>query len=146
MLSPYTRQNLNSCGSGCTNLNRMCCVGQQDAWRYDFNKVSLAATVIYIYIFAVPVALWAYLKFVSKEHPSLLDIITVYGYSVFVFIPMAVRNQPDQPPSRQSQIPALAPWRRVSAALYRGAMIISSNLSAGDARSSDVCTRPFSLA
>lgn len=64
-----------------------------DAWRYDFNKVTLAATVIYSYIGVVPVLLWGVLKYFNSTGntpPSLLDILTVYGYSLFVYIPVAI--------------------------------------------------------
>ncbi len=39
--------------------------GEQDVWRYDFDKVSLAATMIYGYITLVPFALWVLMKYVS---------------------------------------------------------------------------------
>ena len=64
-----------------------------DAWRYDFNKVTLAATVVYTYIGLMPVLLWGVLKYFNSTGntpPSLLDIITVYGYSLFVYIPVAI--------------------------------------------------------
>jgi hypothetical protein len=61
-----------------------------DGWHYDFNKVTLAATVIYTYITVIPLLLWAVFKYSATNPPSLLDTITVYGYSMFVYIPAAI--------------------------------------------------------
>jgi len=66
--------------------------GEQDAWKYDFNKVSFAATVVYVYITLIPFTLWAFFKYTMKAgtQPSLLDVVTVYGYSLFVYIPVSI--------------------------------------------------------
>lgn len=63
--------------------------GEQDVWRYDFDKVSLAATMIYGYITLAPFALWATMKWKLKKAPGLLDTITLYGYSIFIYIPVS---------------------------------------------------------
>jgi len=63
--------------------------GQQDVWRYDFGKISLAATMIYGYISLVPFAVWAVLKYKTTQGPQLMDIVTLYGYSVAIFIPVS---------------------------------------------------------
>eukprot|EP00040_Diaphanoeca_grandis_P027931 m.160091 g.160091 ORF g.160091 m.160091 type:complete len:327 (-) comp31170_c1_seq10:442-1422(-) len=63
--------------------------GEQDAWHYDFDKVSLAATLIYGYVSLVPFGLWAAMKWRLKGPPLLLDVFTLYGYSLFVFIPVS---------------------------------------------------------
>jgi hypothetical protein len=60
------------------------------AWKYDFGKVSIAATTIYTYITLIPLLLWGILRYTTKTSPSLLDIVTVYGYSLFVYIPVSV--------------------------------------------------------
>ena len=59
-------------------------------WSFDFTKVSLAATTVYSYIAVVPLLLWALLRWKLTAAPSLLDVLTVYGYSLFVYIPVAI--------------------------------------------------------
>ncbi|XP_054994765.1 protein YIPF1 isoform X1 [Sorex araneus] len=61
----------------------------------EFRKVSIAATVIYAYAWLVPLALWSFLtwrnsKVVSIVSYSFLEIVCVYGYSLFIYIPTAV--------------------------------------------------------
>lgn len=63
--------------------------GEQDVWRYDFDKVSLAATMIYGYISLVPFIVWVFMSWRLKEGPGLLDTFTLYGYSIFVYIPVS---------------------------------------------------------
>lgn len=68
-------------------------------WRYDFKLVSYAATVIWIYVMLVPISLWAFLKWTvespfddgqSSRTPGLLDLICIYGYSLFIYIPVSI--------------------------------------------------------
>eukprot|EP00048_Salpingoeca_helianthica_P024396 m.32064 g.32064 ORF g.32064 m.32064 type:complete len:257 (-) comp9362_c0_seq1:1772-2542(-) len=58
-------------------------------WRYDFSKVTLAATTIYTYVNMVPLLLWAYMRWKLGSGPSLLEIVCIYGYAMFVYIPVA---------------------------------------------------------
>lgn len=67
--------------------------------------MSIAATVIYAYAWLVPLALWGFLlwrnsKVMSIVSYSFLEIVCVYGYSLFIYIPTAVSTTR---PSRQSQ-------------------------------------------
>ncbi|XP_054730707.1 protein YIPF1 [Anastrepha obliqua] len=71
-------------------------------WRYNFHLVSYAATCIFIYANLFPIALWAVFKYslkpvtddVENENadysPSLLSLMCVYGYSLFIYIPVSV--------------------------------------------------------
>lgn len=68
-------------------------------WRYDFKLVSYAATVIWIYVMLIPISLWAFLKWtvespfndeISSKTPSLLQLICIYGYSLFIYIPVSI--------------------------------------------------------
>lgn len=69
-------------------------------WKYDFHLVSYAATAIYIYVLLVPVALWGLLKWSSDVNdleglesgttPGTLELICVYGYSLFIYIPVSI--------------------------------------------------------
>ncbi|XP_038608398.1 protein YIPF1 [Tachyglossus aculeatus] len=61
----------------------------------EFRKVSIAATAIYAYAWLVPLALWGFLvwrnsRVVSLVSYSFLEIVCVYGYSLFVYIPTAI--------------------------------------------------------
>ncbi|KFO20947.1 Protein YIPF1 [Fukomys damarensis] len=61
----------------------------------EFQKVSIAATVIYAYSWLVPLALWGFLmwrnsKVMNIVSYSFLEIVCVYGYSLFIYIPTAI--------------------------------------------------------
>ncbi|NXS38897.1 YIPF1 protein, partial [Pomatostomus ruficeps] len=61
----------------------------------EFRKVSIAATTIYAYAWLVPLALWSFLmwrntKVMNIVSYSFLEIVCVYGYSLFIYIPTAV--------------------------------------------------------
>ncbi|KAL4608251.1 protein YIPF1 [Arapaima gigas] len=61
----------------------------------EFHKVTIAATAIYSYAWLVPLALWGFLlwrntKVANIVSYSFLEIVCVYGYSLFVYIPAAV--------------------------------------------------------
>lgn len=69
-------------------------------WKYDFHLVSYAATAICIYVTLVPLCLWGLLKWSSDiadldgledgRTPSALELICVYGYSLFIYIPVSI--------------------------------------------------------
>ncbi|XP_067637069.1 protein YIPF1 [Eurosta solidaginis] len=71
-------------------------------WRYNFHLVSYAATCIFIYANLFPMALWAVFKYSLKPitddvetesadySPSLLSLMCIYGYSLFIYIPVSV--------------------------------------------------------
>lgn len=69
-------------------------------WKYDFHLVSYAATAICLYVTLVPLSLWALLKWSSEvtdldgledgRTPSALELICVYGYSLFIYIPVSI--------------------------------------------------------
>ncbi|XP_023405336.2 protein YIPF1 isoform X2 [Loxodonta africana] len=61
----------------------------------QFRKVSIAATVIYAYAWLVPLALWGFLvwrnsKVMNIVSYSFLEIVCVYGYSLFIYVPTAI--------------------------------------------------------
>uniref|UniRef100_A0A4W3IGY2 Protein YIPF n=1 Tax=Callorhinchus milii TaxID=7868 RepID=A0A4W3IGY2_CALMI len=69
----------------------------QPGYRYvpEFHKVSIAATAIYIYAWLIPLGLWGFLmwrnnKVMNIVSYSFLEIVCVYGYSLFIYIPTAV--------------------------------------------------------
>ncbi|XP_065157961.1 protein YIPF1 [Atheta coriaria] len=68
-------------------------------WRYDFHLVSYAASIIFLYITLVPVCLWGLLKWSLNDNeleefketlPGALELICIYGYSLFVYIPAGI--------------------------------------------------------
>ncbi|XP_029212366.2 protein YIPF1-like [Acropora muricata] len=60
-------------------------------WVYDFHKVTLAAVAIFSYASLVPTALWGVLLWrKSNAGYSFLEILCVYGYSLFIYIPISV--------------------------------------------------------
>eukprot|EP00055_Hartaetosiga_balthica_P013392 m.68671 g.68671 ORF g.68671 m.68671 type:complete len:315 (-) comp8252_c0_seq1:195-1139(-) len=63
---------------------------ERASWRYDFGKVSLAASTIYGYITMVPLILFGILYFYKSITASLFDILCLYGYSMSIFIAAAV--------------------------------------------------------
>lgn len=64
-------------------------------YRPQFHRVTIAAVVIFMYAWLVPVALWGFLKWrQSAERQiggySILETVCVYGYSLFIYIPTSV--------------------------------------------------------
>jgi len=60
----------------------------KEAFSYDFETVSVGAGTIYGYVGLAPIILWAIFKWL--EIPvTLLQNVCIYGYSLFVFLPVA---------------------------------------------------------
>ena len=58
---------------------------------YTFFAVTFAAVAIFSYAFLVPTALWGVLLWrKSNAGYSFLEILCVYGYSLFIYIPISV--------------------------------------------------------
>ncbi|XP_071387487.1 protein YIPF1 [Centroberyx affinis] len=69
----------------------------QPQYKYvpEFRKVTIAATAIYSYAWLVPLALWGFLlwrnnKIMNLVSYSFMEIVCVYGYSLFIYIPAVV--------------------------------------------------------
>jgi len=58
-------------------------------WHYDFNMVTVGAVAIYGYILAIPLLLWLGLKWL-KVPMKLLETVCIYGYAMFVYIPVSI--------------------------------------------------------
>ncbi|XP_059015975.1 protein YIPF2 isoform X2 [Mustela lutreola] len=61
----------------------------------QFHKVTVAGITIYCYVWLVPLALWAFLRWRKGVRERMgpytfLETVCVYGYSLFVFIPTVV--------------------------------------------------------
>ncbi|KAK7072169.1 Yip1 member 1, partial [Halocaridina rubra] len=60
-------------------------------WRYDFHKVTLAATAIFSYAWLVPLAMWGIIVWRgSRAKISLLELLCLYGYSLSIFVPVSI--------------------------------------------------------
>lgn len=58
-------------------------------WDYDINLVTWSAGLFYGYVTIVPVGLYVILKYFSAP-AGLIQLLCLYGYSLFVFIPASV--------------------------------------------------------
>jgi len=58
-------------------------------YQYDFYKLIYGAGVIYGYAYITPVLFWLYVKWIDLNM-NLIDILCIYGYSLFVYSPVAL--------------------------------------------------------
>jgi len=56
-------------------------------WRYDFELMTLAATLYYVSISIVPLIIWFGLKHFGVAK-SLVEVLSIYGYSFAVYVPI----------------------------------------------------------
>ncbi|KAJ8597689.1 Yip1-domain-containing protein [Rhizopogon salebrosus TDB-379] len=60
------------------------------AYEYNFGLLSLAATIVYAYAFAVPVLLWLALRYIGVGEWGVAEALGVWGYSLFVWVPVSI--------------------------------------------------------
>lgn len=70
-----------------------------DGLPYPCPPVTVAGVTIYCYVWLVPLALWAFLRWRKGVRERMgpytfLETVCVYGYSLFVFIPTVVSVAP----------------------------------------------------
>lgn len=58
---------------------------------YDWQLLSVAMTLVYCYGTALPVALWIVLRYIGVGEWSVVEAIAIWGYSLFIWIPVSVR-------------------------------------------------------
>jgi len=58
-------------------------------FNYDFYKIPYGAAVLYGYVFIIPISFYLFLKWVEIKI-SFVEILCVYGYSLFVYTPVAL--------------------------------------------------------
>ena len=58
-------------------------------WTYDFTKMTLGATIIYAYTFGVPLLVYLALRYAGTR-VAFTEVICLYGYSLFVYIPASI--------------------------------------------------------
>ncbi|CAD6567366.1 MAG: hypothetical protein CYPHOPRED_001631 [Cyphobasidiales sp. Tagirdzhanova-0007] len=69
-----------------------------NTYNYDFTRLSVAVSVVYTYALAVPVGLWAVMRYwagVDERGP--VDMVSVYGYSTTIWIFVALFTIPPIP-------------------------------------------------
>ncbi|XP_061338051.1 uncharacterized protein LOC133284930 [Gastrolobium bilobum] len=59
---------------------------KNEEWNYDINLVTWSAGLFYGYVTIVPLCLYVILKYFSAPS-GLVQLLCLYGYSLFVFIP-----------------------------------------------------------
>lgn len=65
--------------------------GHSYHWQYDFHKVTFAATAIFSYWWIIPTMLFGLLWWRgSSAGYSFLEMISVYGYSLAIYIPISI--------------------------------------------------------
>jgi len=62
--------------------------GQPEVWFFDADKLSIAAGTIYGYLTLIPLALWGINRY-FKIGLTLMEILCIYGYSFFIFLPVS---------------------------------------------------------
>jgi len=60
-----------------------------DKWDFDTKKLSVAAGVIYGYLSIVSLVLFGISKW-NKMELKLLNIVCIYGYSFFIYVPVSI--------------------------------------------------------
>ncbi|XP_013360627.1 PREDICTED: protein YIPF2 isoform X4 [Chinchilla lanigera] len=98
------------------NLTLVLAQRRDPSIRYSpqFHKVTVAGITIYCYAWLVPLALWGFLRWRQGVRErvgpySLLETVCVYGYSLFVFIPMVLPVAPG-PVAHSCAMAAVAIW------------------------------------
>jgi hypothetical protein len=57
---------------------------------YDFQKLSIAVSLVYAYGIGLPTLLWLALKYLGVSEWSVAEAVAIFGYSQFVWIPVSV--------------------------------------------------------
>jgi len=63
-------------------------IHDRDHFSYDFETVTVGAGTIYGYVGLAPIILWAIFKWLEVP-VTLLQNVCIYGYSLFVFLPVS---------------------------------------------------------
>lgn len=61
-----------------------------EEWNYNMKFLSVASTVIYGFCVGGPALLWMALKYQNINNLSLLQSLTIYGYSIITFLPASL--------------------------------------------------------
>jgi hypothetical protein len=58
---------------------------------YDFGLLSIAVSLVYSYGLVLPVLLWLALRYLGVGEWSVVEALAIWGYGMFVWIPVSVR-------------------------------------------------------
>jgi len=58
-------------------------------WKYNFNQLTLAGSVIYSYVTILPLVFWFALRYYDASK-KLVDVLCIYGYTLSVFVPVSI--------------------------------------------------------
>jgi hypothetical protein len=64
--------------------------GAKYVWKYDFHKVSYAATAVFFYVWVLPIFLYLVCAWKKSTQISFLEILCVYGYSLCIYVPISI--------------------------------------------------------
>lgn len=64
-------------------------LNQPAGWKYDFLKLTVGTGIIYGFGFGIPFLFWLYFKW-ADLNISLIEVLCIYGYSMFIYVPVAV--------------------------------------------------------
>jgi hypothetical protein len=59
------------------------------SFTYDFTKVTFGATIVYGYASLIPLLVYFALRYAGAR-TSLVDILCLYGYSLFIYVPASI--------------------------------------------------------
>jgi protein YIPF1/2 len=62
-----------------------------EEYDYNFTLLSIAVSLVYAYGIAVPVLLWVALRYLGVGEWSVVEAMAIWGYSMFVWVPVSVR-------------------------------------------------------
>ncbi|KAH8829236.1 hypothetical protein DL96DRAFT_1597248 [Flagelloscypha sp. PMI_526] len=62
----------------------------ESAFDYDFQLLSIAVSVVYVYGIGVPFLLWLALRYLGVGEWSVIEAIALWGYAQFVWIPVSI--------------------------------------------------------
>lgn len=57
-------------------------------WKYDFQRVTVAASTFYLFISVFPLLVWAVAQRVAASQKTLVEFMCIYGYSLIPLVPI----------------------------------------------------------
>ncbi|KAF5392737.1 hypothetical protein D9757_000871 [Collybiopsis confluens] len=65
-------------------------LSSQEDYDYDFGLLSQAVGIVYVYGLAFPICLWVALRYMGVGEWSVVDAVSIWGYAMFVWIPVSI--------------------------------------------------------
>ncbi|KAJ7455049.1 hypothetical protein FB451DRAFT_969146, partial [Mycena latifolia] len=73
-----------------SSLGASASVAPGTPYAYDFGLLSATAGLVYAYALALPMLLWAALRWMGVGDWSVVEVVAVWGYGMFAWIPVAI--------------------------------------------------------